>query len=203
MWDYWWFAIVILSWRSPWFCFKLLTGFSSAIYQESSGFSSDKRLYNSLSASFPCSPLSLPILMLWFVYASAFHFSMFRRFKSPDRSWGSLHSSWELKGERLSSLFCFWPPLPHPNDGLRLNLFIIDVEFIPGTVSVSAGTGICLEQIDRWVLCSYQHSDCTVVIFNSKYNVFFFLFSNAKHTQMSAAMLTLVRDLELWWVAVY
>lgn len=202
MWDYWWFAIVILSWRIPWFCFKLLTGFSSAVCQGSSGFCSDKRLYNSLSPSFPCFPLSRPIPMLWFVYVPAFHFSMNRGFKSPDSSccWGSLHSSWELRGERFSSLFCFWLPLPHPNDGLRLNLCIIDVEFIPDAVSMRAGTGICLEQIDRWVLCSYQHSDCTVVIFNSKYNVFFFfsfLFSNAKHTQMSAVMLTLVRDLDL------
>lgn len=142
------------------------------------------------------------ILQLWFVFLSAFHFPMCRGFKIPDRSccWDCSCTALGAEGERLSSLFWFWPPLPHPNDGLRLNLCIIDVEFILGTVSVSAGTGICLEQIDRWVLCSYRHSDCTVVIFNSKYNVFFFLFSNAKHTQMSAAMLTLVRDLELWWV---
>lgn len=174
MWDYWWFAIVILSWRIPWFCFKLLTGFSSAICQGSSGFCSDKRLYNSLSLSFLCFPLSCSCGLCFyqpFIFPCA---GALRSQTIPVA--GEPAQLWELKGERLSSLFCFWPPLPHPNDGLRLNLCIIDVEFIPGTVSVSAGTGICLEQIDRWVLCSYQHSDCTVVIFNSKYNVFFFSF---------------------------
>lgn len=52
---------------------------------------------------------------------------------------------------------------------------IVYDDFSAGTILVSTGTEICLEQTARRVLCSYQNPDCSLAIFDGKGSFIFFL----------------------------
>lgn len=154
VWDYWRFTIVILASRIPWFCFKPLTGFSGEVCQGSSRLCSGKRLSNSLSPSLPCFPLSGPSQCCGLYIYISFSFFCIQGLQERRQLYpggGVAYTALQSRRKRSSSLSYFWPEWMIDRGWICLTTCIMVVEFITGTVSVRVGTGICLEQIARWI----------------------------------------------------